>query len=99
MWVSSLVSQPTRVEAGLQVLSDKQKPFTYFTGLNADVSFYKENPAEDTTKDGDIIQDAQVFSQLIQDYRAYKSSYWRNMKFNMSPTLGTCCAFSKIFQF
>ena len=59
-------------------------------GLNADVSFFKESPAEDTTKDGDIIQDAEVFSQLIQDYRAYKSTFWRNIKFNStSPTLGT----------
>ena len=49
-------------------------------GLNADVSFYKESPAEDTTKDRDIIQDAKVFSQLIQDYRAYKSTYWKKNK-------------------
>ena len=69
-------------------------------GLNADVSFFKESPAEDTTKDGDIIQDAVVFSQLIQDYRAYKSTFWRNIKFNStSPTLGSFCTFSKILQF
>ena len=69
------------------------------TGLNADVSFVKESPAEDTTKDGDIIQDAEVFSQLIQDYRTYKSTFWRNIKFNStSPTLGTfisCIMFTR----
>ena len=51
------------------------------TGLYADVSFSEGNP-EDTTKDGAMIQDSKVFSQLIQDYKAYKSTFVKNVKFN-----------------
>ena len=36
-----------------------------------------------------MIQDSKVFSQLIQDYKAYKSTLVKNMKFNSaSPNLG-----------
>ena len=58
------------------------------TGLYAGVSFSEGNP-EDTTKDGAMIQDSKVFSQLIQDYKAYKSTFVKNVKFNStSPNLG-----------
>ena len=58
------------------------------TGLNADVSFSEGNP-EDAAKDGAMIEDSKVFSQLINDYNAYKSAFVKNIKFNStSPTLG-----------
>ena len=47
------------------------------TGLNADVSI-----SEDTSKDGAMIQDSKVFSQLIKEYNAYKSAFVKNLKFN-----------------
>ena len=58
------------------------------TGLYADVSFSKGN-LEDTTLDGAMIQDSKVFSQLIHDYKAYKSTFVKNVMFNSeSPKLG-----------
>ena len=58
------------------------------TGLYADVSFSKGN-LEDTTLDGAMIQDSKVFSQLILDYKAYKSAFVKNVMFNSeSPKLG-----------
>ena len=51
------------------------------TGLNADVSISEGNP-EDTSKDGAMIQDSKVFSQLIEEYTAYKSAFVKNLKFN-----------------
>ena len=58
------------------------------TGLYAGVTFSEGNP-EDATKDGALIQDSKVFSQLIKDYKAYKSTFLTNVKFNStSPNLG-----------
>ena len=57
-------------------------------GLYADVSFSEGNP-QDTTKDGSMIEDSKVFSKLIKDYKAYKSAFLKNVKFNStSPNLG-----------
>ena len=43
----------------------------------------------DTTKDGAMIQDSTVFSKLIRDYKAYKSTFVKNVKFNStSANLG-----------
>ena len=58
------------------------------TGLYAGVTFSEGNPKE-KTKDGALIQDSKVFSQLIKDYKSYKSTFLRNVKFNStSPNLG-----------
>ena len=56
--------------------------------LNADVSFSEGNLG-DTTKDGSTIEDSEVFSKLIKDYKAYKSAFLKNVKFNpTSQNLG-----------
>ena len=57
------------------------------SGLYADFSYSRNH--EDKIEDGSRILDLEVFSQLIQDYRAYKSKFAQNLKFNSSsPALG-----------
>ena len=58
------------------------------TGLYADVSYTEGNP-EDETKDGAMILDSEVFSNLIKDYTTFKSNFARNVKFDSTnPSLG-----------
>ena len=59
------------------------------TGLYADISHDEGNP-DDASKDGAMVLDSEVFSQLKKDYQTYKSKFVKNLKFNAtSPTLGT----------
>ena len=59
------------------------------TGLYADISHGEGNP-DDASKDGAMVLDSEVFSQLKKDYQAYKSKFVKNLRFNAtSPTLGT----------
>ena len=61
------------------------------TGLFADVSYIEGNPDE-ITKDGATTLDSEVFSQLREDYQAYKGKFVQNIKFNAeSPSLGKNC--------
>ena len=58
------------------------------TGLYADIWFH-ERSVEDISKDRAVIKDSRVFSQLINDYIAYKRAFVKNDKFNStSPSLG-----------
>ena len=59
------------------------------TGFDADVSYFKVNPEDTTMDEEDKILDAEVFSQLVHDYKAFKNKFVHNLIFNTtSSSLG-----------
>ena len=87
---------PNQTVCATEMRNDSFGCLVSCTGLYAGVSFSEGSP-EDSTKDGAMIQDSKVFSQLIENYRAYKRTFVKSVKFNStSPNLGIL---QKIFVF